>query len=141
MQGSELLFKYQISDCKPFTVNNDLLTVIMESESNHPNNKEENQPESPDGLSELDYIHISIELPENEALKLSIEAIPQPKPQLAGEAGQIRYEVSIKAEEAREPTTIEVGPSGTWRGDSMDRLTAQSKPVPQPLLSRTLILA
>ena len=33
---------------------------------------------------------------------------------------------------------IEVGPTGTWRGDPMGHLTVQSTPVPQPLLSRTL---
>lgn len=109
----------------------------MKSEGNHPNNKNKDPSENPEGLSKLDSIHISIELPENDALKLSIEAIPQPKPQLVREAGQIRYEVSIKAEETQEPTTIEVGPSGTWRGDPMNRLTVQSKPVPRPLLSRT----
>jgi len=111
----------------------------MKSEGNYPNNKNKNPSENPEGPSELDSAHISIDIPENDAFKLSIEAIPQPKPRFAEETGQIRYEVSFNADETQEPTTIEVGPSGTWRGDPMNHLTVQSKPVPRPLLSRTFL--
>ncbi|MCJ7569210.1 MAG: glycosyltransferase family 39 protein [Anaerolineales bacterium] len=112
----------------------------MESEDKHPDNGEKNRPEKPDELSKLGYVHISVDLPEEDALKLSIERVPQPQSQQTGEAGQVHYEASIKAEGTKEPTKIELGPSGTWRGDPMDRLTVQSIYVPPPPKSRTLSL-